>query len=328
MNMLDLELLHNFSTSTCLTLQNDPALRTMWKVNVPKVGFSYDFVMRGILAVSSLHIAHFTPEKRDFYVSQALIQHQSGLRAATAMLPNITDENCSAVYIFSALTLFFAIATPRKPGDFLVVGETGVVDWLILVKGVVSIINTAKDTLSKGPFGLMFRAGERRQKLKEDLAADFRGEQDPLRDLRDHINNSQLSEKDFHTYHSAIEELRKSYAIMYRQIYPDYETGDVCDWLFKLTPEFLEHFQDRSQESLAIFAYFCVLMQRANECWWLDGSGIHFLSQTYDLLDEEHRLWVRWAIEETGWVPNSQDTKDTPMKDVSHHNGYPQRHVP
>ncbi|TVY92470.1 Sterol uptake control protein [Lachnellula willkommii] len=324
MNMLDLELLHNFSTSTSLTLHTNPALKTMWKVNVPKVGFSYDFVMRGILAVSALHIAHFTPEKRDYFVAQALIQHQSGLRVATSMLSNITDENCSAVYIFSALTLFFAIATPRKPGDFLIVGETGVVDWLILIKGCISIAATGQEILSKGPFGLMFRAEERKERLREELAADFHGEADPLRELRDHINNSQFSEQDYHTYHAAIEELRKIYALIYKQSYADYEPGDLFTWLFHLSPQFLDKFQAHSQESLAIFAYFCVLLKRANECWWLDGCGIHFLAQTYDLLDEDHRLWIRWPIEECGWVPNSSGTTDTTMKGVSHYSSYPE----
>ncbi|TVY37910.1 hypothetical protein LSUB1_G005972 [Lachnellula subtilissima] len=326
MNMLDLELLHNFSTSTSLTLHTNPALKTMWKVNVPKVGFSYDFVMRGILAVSALHIAHFTPEKRDYFVAQALIQHQSGLRVATSMLSNITEENCSAVYIFSALTLFFAIATPRKPGDFLIVGETGVVDWLILIKGCISIAATGQEILSKGPFGLMFRAEERKGRLREDFAADFHEEADPLRELRDHINNSQHSEQDYLTYHTAIEELRKIYALIYKQSYADYEPGDMFTWLFQLSPQFLDKFQAHSQESLAIFAYFCVLLKRANECWWLDGCGIHFLAQTYDLLDEDHRLWIRWPIEECGWVPNSPGTTDITMKGVSNYSNYPQPH--
>lgn len=60
------------------TLHTDPAMKTMWRINVPQLGFQNDFVMRGILALSALHMARYKPEKRDFYMSQAIMQHQAG----------------------------------------------------------------------------------------------------------------------------------------------------------------------------------------------------------------------------------------------------------
>ncbi len=34
LNLLDLELLHNYITSTANTLHTDPALKMLWKINV------------------------------------------------------------------------------------------------------------------------------------------------------------------------------------------------------------------------------------------------------------------------------------------------------
>jgi hypothetical protein len=34
LNLLDLELLHNYVTSTANTLHADPAMKTLWKINV------------------------------------------------------------------------------------------------------------------------------------------------------------------------------------------------------------------------------------------------------------------------------------------------------
>jgi hypothetical protein len=34
LNLLDLELLHNYITSTANTLNADPAMKTLWKINV------------------------------------------------------------------------------------------------------------------------------------------------------------------------------------------------------------------------------------------------------------------------------------------------------
>lgn len=46
LNMVDLELLHNFSTSTSLTFSNELIIKTLWRINVPQIGFSHEFVMR------------------------------------------------------------------------------------------------------------------------------------------------------------------------------------------------------------------------------------------------------------------------------------------
>jgi hypothetical protein len=36
----------------------------------------------------------------------------------------------------------------------------------------------------------------------------------------------------------------------------------------------------------------------------MEGWSIHLISGIYDSLDEEHRLWLRWPMEEIGWVPS------------------------
>ena len=129
--MLDMELLHNFCTSTCYTFHNDPILKTLWRINVPQLALSFDFVMRGILALSALHLAYYKPERREFYLNQAMAQHQTGLREATYLLRNVTAENCTPVYIFTAMTCMFTLASPRKEDDFLVIGEGGIAEWLM-----------------------------------------------------------------------------------------------------------------------------------------------------------------------------------------------------
>ncbi|RDL38261.1 uncharacterized protein BP5553_02601 [Venustampulla echinocandica] len=318
LNMIDLELLHNFSVSTCLTLHNDPALKTLWKVNVPQLGISNDFVMRGILAVSALHMAHFLPEKREFYLSQAFNQHQSGLRTATSILPNVTEENCSALYVFSALTLFFSLAGPRDSDQLLgSAGDTGISDWLSLLQGAHSILTTALDALVKGPLGPMFEAGRRRDAMRENYALAFPPEQDPLQELRHFLNSSGVDERTFHTCHAAIEELRKSFAAIYKQGSQDREPSDIFIWLFRVHGEFLGLVRGHSQEALAIFGHFCVLLKLMDYRWWMEGSALQLLSKVYELLDEDHRLWIRWPIEEVGWVPSQEKHK------VPAHNGAP-----
>lgn len=66
-------------------LTSDTVVDT-WRITVPQLGMSCNFVMYGILALSTLHLARSRPEKRDFYVSQAKILHQYALLLITIFM--------------------------------------------------------------------------------------------------------------------------------------------------------------------------------------------------------------------------------------------------
>jgi len=46
--------------------------------------------------------------------------HNAGLIGATHALRNVSDDNCTALFIFTAMCCMFNLAPPREPGDFLV----------------------------------------------------------------------------------------------------------------------------------------------------------------------------------------------------------------
>lgn len=126
--------------------------------------------MRGLLALSALHLAHYRPDQYDYYASQALYHHEIGLREASAMIPNITEENCSAIYIFSVLTFYTSLAKPRTPEDLFFISENGTADWMFLIRGTKYILEANYNSLLKGPFGPLFVAGAQRHNLREQAA--------------------------------------------------------------------------------------------------------------------------------------------------------------
>lgn len=261
--------------------------------------------MRGILALSALHLSRYRPDKKELYNSQAMLQHQIGLRQATYVLREINEENCTAVYIFSALTLFFTVAKPRNPGDFLLVGNSDMADWLTLVKGTSFIIGTSENILHKGSLGPMFTAGRRRNELREKLFAQASPEDSPLAELRLLIDKTTVDRQEVTICLDAIDGLRKAFITWPDQAQSaSYESADVFIWVFEVDHRFLELLRVRTQESLCIFSYFCVVLRKLDSYWWMEGWATHLISKIYHLLDEEHRLWIRWPIEEIGWIPN------------------------
>jgi len=166
----ELELLHNFSTQTASTLHGDPLVQTLFRTQAPQLGLKYDFLMRAVLALSGLHLAHYRPDQYDYYVSQALHHHESGLRGASSLIPYITEENCSALYVFSVLTFYTSLAKPRTSNDFFFISEHGTADWLFLIRGTKHILEATYVSLRKGPFAPLFASGEERHKLREEAA--------------------------------------------------------------------------------------------------------------------------------------------------------------
>ena len=309
LNLLDLQLLHNFSTATCATLHRHPFQQTLWRINIPQIGFSYDFVMRGILAISALHLAYLCPEKKGFYTSQALVHHQISLSTAIPLLSHVTPENCSALYTFAILASIFSLGRPRTPEDSLVVEEAGVVTWLTLLRGTRSIIESSHTAVRSGPLGPMFQNELRRVQLRDMPSYNHSIEEKQLEELQRTIAKATTDQRILKTYTEAIEELRKSYMVLYNNPHT-YEFTDVFIWVLRASDEYLQLLNEQTQESLCIFAFFSVVLYQLRSHWWIEGWGSNLIAQIYLLLDEEHRWWIQWPLEQVHWVANPEGQTD------------------
>ncbi|RFU35439.1 hypothetical protein B7463_g906, partial [Scytalidium lignicola] len=299
LNLADLELLHNYCTSTCYSLSANPILRTLWKINVPQLGFAYGFVMRGILALSALHLAYFRRDRRDYYISQAILHHQTGLQVAISLLSNINAENCTAVYLFSTMTFMFALADPRNADEFFLVSNS-MPEWPSLLQGTRSIMETSYGILHSGSLGPMFEAGRRRVELRDQSIVEWQH----LGELRKMLISTVDDQRHLDVYITAAEELEKSFTVFYSRGLEDFEGTDIFIWLFRASDDYIALLKGKAQAALSIFAFSCVLLRKLEKNWWMEGWSTHMLEMIYYSLDEEHRLWIQWPIQEIGWVPN------------------------
>ncbi|KAL2194188.1 hypothetical protein P885DRAFT_43630 [Corynascus similis CBS 632.67] len=115
--LLELELLHNFTTKTYTTLTADSCLWDFWRDDVVQLGLSEDYIMRAVLAVSALHLAYHRPDRRDFYVEEGIILHQKASRAAMRVMASdgIDKDRAASLFIFSMLTMFFGSPPTSRP---------------------------------------------------------------------------------------------------------------------------------------------------------------------------------------------------------------------
>jgi hypothetical protein len=301
LNIFDLELLHHFTTSTAFSIHDHPTIRTLWSTSVPKMGFQYDYVMHGILACSALHLAHSCPERMDACVNQARQHYHAGLQKGTPALATFSDENASAMYLFSILMVMYNIASARFSDPAVLSSKGGVAEWIILNRQSYGIVKIAQDILFKGPLGQVFKIGIKRDSLQNQALLDSFHGADSLRELSARIDENIQDLRTRDAYHHAIDQLVKCYAVVFLLPVNSAESSDVFSWPYRVTEDYLEMLQQSTQEALVILAFFAVLTKQLDGKWWCEGFADHLMSMIYCLIDEEHMSWIEWPIEEMKW---------------------------
>jgi hypothetical protein len=125
--------------------------------------------------------------------------------------------------------------------------------------------------------------------------------------LQQPLDNKDADKRLQDIYLTSVGELKKSFtqAQACTANGDPYEINDAFTWVYLIAEDLLPLLRLPTQESIAIFVFFCVLLKKLDSHWWMQGWPRHLVARAYDLLDEERRLWIRWPMEEIGWIPPS-----------------------
>lgn len=287
----------------------EPTSRNFWRINVPQIGFAHPYVLHSITAMAALHLAHFRPEQSMFYVEQARMRHTKASSLALPLFSNIRPDNAIPIYFFSILTSYIAFASPKETKSFLFVGNYNMPDWLFLVRGVRSVIEADQAVLNQSTISFLFRSGHHLHKTWESCSMDH----EVLKELEDNIRGSVSDEARADLLLAAVGSLKRAFYVFYKtNISDENKHRCVFMWLFKTNDAYFYLLKDHDKEALCILAYFCVLLKRIEHFWWVDGWAFHLIARVYASLDDVYKLWIRWPIEETGWVPRL-DSEPQPL---------------
>lgn len=104
------------------------------------------------------------------------------------------------------------------------------------------------------------------------------------------------------TYSRAIDELEKSFSVFDGVGSERCDLTDAFVWVFEVAEDLLPLLREQTQEAVAVLAFFTVLLKRLKKQWWLRGRAGHLIAKSYNLLDDENRLWIQWPLQEIGYV--------------------------
>jgi hypothetical protein len=223
------------------------------------------------------------------------------------------------LFLFSSLTIFFALGCPRKRDGDLFVGESGYPEWLFLLQGTRAFVRVL-GSRTEGPLAPMWNHGNDRWLVRQHLQphngggggddddVDFEHHQKPS-SVYEHLDNirSMIGVREADTrlceiYTKAIDELEKSFLVFENDVAGTCELTDVFVWVYEVSDDLLPLLKEGTQEAVSIIAFFAVILKKLDKFWWLQGWADHLVAKSYNLLDEEHRLWVQWPVQEVGYV--------------------------
>jgi hypothetical protein len=266
------------------------------------MAFNTKYLLDGILALSALHIARYNPGRRNILIPYAIERHSASLSKASPLLAMVTPQSSPPLFVFGVLTLYYSMAQPIQEDDELIFGNGVIPEWLYLMRGIETVV-MAEASVFSSPVSLIFRSTWG----SLDYWKTHTPEQFPvLTELNDRICAEIPDGRERQVVlQEAVVALSRSYSFLYGRNFKDQDKlRGFYEWLFEISDAYLGLLKSGDNGALCVLAFYAVLVKDLEKYWWIEGWAVHLIRGIYMLLDGEHQLWIRWAIEEIGWVPD------------------------
>ncbi|KIM92622.1 hypothetical protein OIDMADRAFT_208750 [Oidiodendron maius Zn] len=310
-SLLDLELLHNFSTETSLTITTHVPLQQFYRTTFVTEALKTDYLLQYVLSISAFHLAQQHQEllvsvdenqkstillKIEGYLVAANFYHDVALSSFRQSLANITAEDSHALFACAALIAMTSLAQSTDSLRTLSLTanqESGstIMKWLVLIRGVNSVLRETREWVCVGPMAPMLYMrdtegyGSSIGKVGDDVTAHL-----------DRLSAAFLDSAEPRVADvcvGAIELLRQSFA----GIAAGCDYSIVFFWPVLVHEDYMALLQSNRPEALVVLGSYCVLLHTQNWCWWIKGWPAHMLKTIDEVIGEQWRTWLAWPWE-------------------------------
>jgi hypothetical protein len=304
LQVAELDLLHHWTMFASRGFGDTPEDVQPWQIEMPQIACKHPFLMRGILAVSALHMSRARPDRKQEYLVKATYHQNLALPLYRYIINDfrnqMTEENCHAVIGFASLTSAYAFADPHPLGRNQFPGvssPTGVPEWLHLLRGARQILQVGSKWIADGPMAFQLRT------VDEDIDVSYNPEDWRLAELNSLFDGSNacntLSEAEIKAYRTTLKLLRESSAM---PLLPNHTVGvklAMFLWVEKIPQMYLELLGEMKPEALILLAHFCVLLKAGGSSYWyMEGAAERLASALHDiLLDDEWKNLIAWPLQ-------------------------------
>jgi len=254
--MLDLYLMHHYSSATGTSLLSSSTGQRVWANDVPKRASTNPLLMHGLLAVAGMHLAVTDPQPKSQHHARALQHQQSGLSIFRSQLaawsPTMPLVQQEAPLIFSAMlvTLTFAQAhvEPTTPKLDMIL------ELFTMFRGVRTLWAAGAQHAPESIIRLLFLPEEDPEDTKDFTAAI--AELDALETLcRDNVRRDAARI----LKQQMLEELH----------YREYRLLGL--WPTVFSDDYMNLLKERDGVALQILSHYGAILASLRGLWWIGG---------------------------------------------------------
>lgn len=278
----DLRYMHFWSTTTWNTLAVGHWADGVLQMEVPGLAFEFDFLQDCMLGIASLHAQQLLPDPQQA-IRQTAIYRAKALSSFRNALTNLKwGSRKYEAALITSLLLVLLCSKDYATDD----GELIAVNWLILYRGLSSVIN--------------LKSYEDIMKLS--VSPIFRRELVPLKEspvipkvLMNMVREIGPDDPEFPMlicYCKALDAL----GLLYGQLQ---ETGPgpalsirVITWPSYIQHDFAIAAQQKRPRVLVIMAFYMVFMRLVRDLWWAEGIAQKEFGKLIRLIDKK---WLPYA---------------------------------
>lgn len=292
LQMAELELLHHFTTETCYTLSDRAESHELWRITAPEVAFQHDFLMRGILAISALHLSCLRLEKQNHWAHVARKQQDAALSSFRSIMTKMDESNCDAFLALSSLIVVYGFESPKNAGSLGMFDYHGQDsdEWLPLIRGVNSIIMSVYPWIKNGRLSGLLH--DHIQQPPQTELPNVLNEQ--LTNLEGLCKKASGGPDAVEAYKTALERLKMSFVRMNNRPPYECEISIAFLWPVMIPQEYISMLNERRPEALVILAHYCVILHHLDDYWWMRGWALHIIENIRRKLDDDWQRWLQW----------------------------------
>lgn len=259
------------------------------------MSFTYIFLLHQLLAISAFHLAYLQPHMSKKYSMQAT-QHQSiAINGVRQVLPDITSENCHALFASSSLFFLGALAAGRPtPGISCGPRLEDLIDVYLLVKGVGNVLLYSEAALRGGPFSPLFisvQAGESTPVL-DRVTSQINNYLSRVLEMPKEDPARNILEAEVSAFETCVKR-----AVAYAST-PEYRI--MASWPISMSDKFIALLRQRHHAALALLSYYCVIMHATESGYWFaDGWSSRIMQDISQGIAAPWDQDTTWAL---GWI--------------------------
>lgn len=302
--MVDLELLHFWTTQCIYSFVDFPSCITLFQTTVVEIGIARPFLMHEILSLAALHLSDLKPSRAGLYRHASDSHLATGLSLFQPEIANLSAENCHACFAFSTMifTHMWASQENDKPSALFFAPSSlhqdlGVVpvQWVKLHRGSTEIMQNLEDLITEGPLEPLFSPWKGLDPNRPDPLPP--NEEEQLSKLPNTWSSSSLCAKDKETLDAMLKSLRRVFNILAYN--PNIsKLSAVMSWFSMISEDYIKMLKDKVPEALLIVVFYCVALKRAEYMWWVKGKGENLIRTVMGELGEGWEQWTRWPVEQ------------------------------